>query len=910
MPESEVADNTTGQAPLLRSGRWLTGWLVAGAVAGALAGAAAGAIDGLWSWRDMNQFLPGPSGKLRALVYLAASYGLAGALAGAAGAASIGFFWHFTHVGGLFRHALARHRAMRAADPGRALAGLALTIAGIPCVAAALGVAYFYGVAALSSRKHMGLIIASAMGLGLAALLAGLLASFAVGRAVEVGLRMLARTQVMARILSSPRAPALAAVALMTGFGTAAVLWSWKTLSLLPLRPMWIVIGAAFLAVPATAQGRAVAARITGPASNLRPALRAALPVSVFALAIAVIAIAGAPDSVRKAAGQYSGLGGPLTRTLRTLADFDRDGHSRILGGGDCNDWNAQIHPGFPEIPDDGVDQNCVGGDATLARSTDEVGFVPVPDSVPADFNVLLITIDTLRADHVGAYGYTRPTTPNIDAVARSGALFVNGWAHAPSTRYSIPAILTGRYPLAVHYDTSIRGWPGLADKNTTIAELMKTAGMTTGAILNYWYFDRQRRMNQGFDFYDNKNRRLHKSIPGKGPAETRGSSSKEQTDKALAFVAKHADKRFFLWVHYYDPHFEYEVHREVPSFGSGTIDRYDNEIRFADLHIGRLLADLDKRGLNKRTVVVITGDHGEGFGEHGIDLHGYHLYAAQTKVPLIIRVPGQTPVEVTRPAGHIDILPTLANLARLQPTAEMMGVSLLDVMTGAADPHADRWVFQQLSYENNNEMRAGASKQCHVIYNVSPDTSWELYRIDRDPLEARDVIDDPGPCSQARAVLEVWYDRSEMPAGAAEALLEAPPVVADPLDLWFGSEVRVLEVDLPETPVRPGASFLMTLTFEAGDPLDGNWKLFVHFEGPGRSRFQGDHAPPRPFAWWRAGQYFRHDHTVTVPRDQPPGTYQVWMGLFRKSERRPATSSSIAIRNARANVGAIQVVR
>src|SRR5262249_36492803 len=148
----------------------------------------------------------------------------------------------------------------------------------------------------------------------------------------------------------------------------------------------------------------------------------------------------------------------------------------------------------------------------------------------------------------------------------------------------------------------------------------------------------------------------------------------KEQTDKALAFVDKHAAERWFLWVHYYDPHYLYEKHSEVPSFGDQPIDLYDGEIRFTDLHLARLFDSLRAKGLYDKTVVVVTGDPGEGFDEPHVVRHGYHLYAQQTKVPFVIRVPGVPPRRSTTPAGHTDILPTLVNLAGGAPTADMMG--------------------------------------------------------------------------------------------------------------------------------------------------------------------------------------------------------------------------------------------
>src|SRR5262249_10951770 len=155
------------------------------------------------------------------------------------------------------------------------------------------------------------------------------------------------------------------------------------------------------------------------------------------------------------------------------------------------------------------------------------------------------------------------------------------------------------------------------------------------------------------------------------------GVSSKEQTDKAIAYIDQHANDRWFLWVHYYDPHLAYEPHAEFP-FGTDDPSLYDGEIAFTDSHIGRLLEHLRSSGMYDKTAIIVTGDHGEGFGEHAVFQHGYHLYAAQTKVPLIVKVPGLAGRRSTTPAGHVDILPTLVNLAGGQPDDQMLGRSLL----------------------------------------------------------------------------------------------------------------------------------------------------------------------------------------------------------------------------------------
>ncbi len=878
--------------------------IVAGLIGGAIAGAATGAIDALWAWAPLSQFLHGFGSKVRLLLFLATCYALAGAAVGALLTSVALFFSRATLLGREVGAAVRRHREARRADPRQAVAGLSLAIAAVPTVAGALAATYVASVHALAMRKHMGLIIAVAMVAALGAALGAALLSFALARPIELLLRRVARRPRLGRALASGWAPLVAVLGLTGVAAIIAVSVTWETVRLLHLR--WLAV--ALVGIALAAPSYRVAVRASKRLETTRAALRrGGIAAGVLLLGLVLLGL-GSPEGVRKSADRYSGLGGPITRLLRTLGDFDRDGYSRVLGGGDCDDWNADIHPGAQEIPGDGIDQNCVGGDAKPLSG--KVTFYPVPATVPADTNVLLLTIDTVRSDHFSAYGYERKTTPVFDALAADGTLFLNMWAHAPSTRYSMPAILTGRYPLHVYYDYSVHGWPGISQKAITLAEIMQSKGLYTGAILNYWYFDKQRHLDQGFAHYDNEDQKLHRGVPGEGPAHSRGTSSREQTDKAIAFVDKHAKQRFFLWVHYYDPHFEYERHPGTRSFGDNRMDLYDHEILFTDEQIGRLVEDLKQRGLYEKTIIVITGDHGEGFGEHQIDLHGYHLYAAQTRVPLMIRVPGVEPRVITTPVGHIDILPTLANLVGAEPDDQMMGHSLVDLITGAAPPDKDRYVFQELSYENHHEMRAAASQRCHVIYNVSPDTSWELYRIDKDPMEKRDVIDDPGPCAGARKALEAWYDSSQIPAGAGDALLPSRPDIAAPIDVDFGSEVRLLEVRLPKEPVRPGQTFPVTYTFQARAPLKGGWKVFAHFESPSGSRFLGDHEPTRPFAWWRAGQYIRYTKTVHVPRNARPGVYKLWLGLFRGNERRPASSPRVAVRDNRAAVGEVRIGR
>ena len=702
--------------------------------------------------------------------------------------------------------------------------------------------------------------------------------------------------------------PALVLAVLVYGGGMAfAIARAWgDNLRFAPWAE--IAVGAAAVAV-AAALAWTVRARLPD-----KPLHVAAAALAFWFVAIGVVLRVSPLEGPRKVAGARAAFVTDTLEAGRRQLDFDRDGYARALGGGDCDDREPSIHPGAPDIPGDGVDSDCDGEDATDALPP-PAQMAQLPDAVPPDLDLLLITIDTLRADHLGCYGYSRPTSPVIDALGAEGAVFENGWAHAPSTRYSMPAIAAGRWPSAITWDESI-WWPRLGPDVRTTAQALHAAGYFTGGMFSFNYFalGDHRGFERGMDEYHAERAALHVAV--NGPMESHGSSSREITDDAIAFVTAHRDRKFFLWVHYYDPHLAYETHPEVTPFGSSRIDGYDGEIRFTDLHLGRLIAHLRATGLWGRTAVILTGDHGEGFGEHGVTEHGFDLYPAQTKVPFIVRVPGLTARRVRAPVGHIDIAPTLLNLARAPAEAAFVGRSLVPDFAGPPAADTDtRAVFQEVTSERGKK-RALVTTTRHLIWNATPSDTTECYDRTRDPAEERDIWqqgqDDAaaGSCAALAKTLRRQVAALALPEGAAEKYLRGvtapsaapPPPPAHPLQAALGDAVLVRGYDLSGNAVAAGGTLEVTTHFGVGKPLPAGWRLFFHLQGPAGYR-NLDHVPVEglmPLERWRTGQVIRDRQRIPIPPGSPPGTYTLYVGAYLGAQRLPVTPPSLSDGNNR----------
>jgi arylsulfatase A-like enzyme len=315
--------------------------------------------------------------------------------------------------------------------------------------------------------------------------------------------------------------------------------------------------------------------------------------------------------------------------------------------------------------------------DASPPASVSEgaAAVAPAEPSAPRRLNLLLITFDTLRRDHVSCYGSAKLTTPHVDQLASQGVLFTDVQGVVPITGPSHATIMTGLYPQA---HGAFRNGVPMHQEPVTLAEMLKDSGYRTGAVVSGWTLRAQQcGLSQGFESYDDAMNQHYKMVN----VMRRGDGV---TDSAIRWLdAGASDSRpFFLFVHYFDAHEPYDLaldmglkdnpaKKDLPSSVAYTenLPAYDNEIAYADSQLGRLLDHLRERSLLDRTLIVFTADHGQSFGDNGYGgpqgEHGRKVYQSQVAVPLVMRLPGLIPAGTRDdlPVSHIDIVPTIAGL-------------------------------------------------------------------------------------------------------------------------------------------------------------------------------------------------------------------------------------------------------
>jgi choline-sulfatase len=375
--------------------------------------------------------------------------------------------------------------------------------------------------------------------------------------------------------------------------------------------------------------------------------------------------------------------------------------------------------------------------------------------------SVLLVTIDTLRADRVGCYGYPGASTPVLDALAARGARFATAVTHVPLTGPAHASILTGLTPLG-HGFRENAGF-ALPETARTGAFDFRRAGYRTAAFVSAFPLDRRFGFDRGFETYDDH---LPKgNDPRRTPYVERFADA--TTDAALRWLeAPGKDGPFFLWVHYYDPHAPYEPPRELAERFRAT--PYDGEVAFADRELGRLLAALDARGALARTVVVAMSDHGEGLGEHGEGTHGLFLYDSTLRVPLIVAGPGIAEGRVaTTVARGIDVLPTILDLAGIPGRPEIEGRSLRPAIEGR--DMGDAPLYAETIYPQREFGWAPLYAWRTATHKVIEAPTPELYDLAKDPGETQNqAAHDPARFARLQEQLQAALARPVEAAAAA----------------------------------------------------------------------------------------------------------------------------------------------
>jgi len=348
--------------------------------------------------------------------------------------------------------------------------------------------------------------------------------------------------------------------------------------------------------------------------------------------------------------------------------------------------------------------------------------------------NVVLITLDTTRADHLSCYAPGGAKTPNLDALAARGVRFEHATAQVPLTLPSHACIMTGSYPEV----NGLRDMGGfvLAKSHPTIAQVSEAAGYATAAFVGASVLNRRFGLANGFQTYDDDMGKgiVEANLPGVFP-ERRASVV---TTRAIEWLKSNGKRNFFLWCHYYDPHAPYEP--PEPYRRLYARDPYSGEIAYTDSQLGRLFDYLKGENLLERTLIVVTADHGESLGEHGEATHGVFLYDATLHVPLIMAGPGIPAGKViSQQVRSIDIMPTILGFLNLAPGQEAQGVNLLPLIEKGQPVATDTAYLETLyprTYMGWSELRGIRTNQWKFILAPHP----ELYNLKNDPQETNNV--------------------------------------------------------------------------------------------------------------------------------------------------------------------------
>jgi len=615
--------------------------------------------------------------------------------------------------------------------------------------------------------------------------------------AIRSALAPIAARNIFGCLLSRPWITAIALACLaLAAATTAGVLhrrflaaidftWVWKTLVIVTAG----VIGATLRTLPKIS------------ASSRRAIGWSLIFVASVVTVIAAVALPYSAQS-RSLLFTHAKFGAAFHASHNRFFDHDGDGYTTLFGGNDCAPYDPAIHPGAIDIPYNGIDEDCSGADLQFDTTLPQKRWDhPLPAGFPKRPHIILLTVDTLAPTHLGFSGYARPTSPNLDNLASHSVRFDSAFAQGPSTRLSVPSLLTSLYDPQIKRSSVGRHPYPILPENLTIAEILRDHGYQTIAVVPNTYFTGWNGITQGFNIVDS----TATKVKGPHTSEAVSDAIIQRLDTAIE-----GDKPIFLWAHYFDPHGPFDQPHDAPVFGTTEVDRYDAEIWHTDNQLGRVLTWLDESLPSEDRILIVTSDHGESFeGRHAVQHHGYDLHTAILHVPLLVQTPAFTPKTVKGIVSLLDIAPTLVNITQATGTFPFEGTSLVPALD-RGEGLEDRVVFhafylQELVKEKKEPLRmvAARTEQFNLVFNRETGI-YSLYNFVADSSETQDLFFRRNDIAdQLVPQLQLWLFQMLNPAGttqqAAESDTSHPLAVPSPPS----SAIRMPPFGGPQRAVR-----------------------------------------------------------------------------------------------------------
>ncbi|NOZ02709.1 MAG: sulfatase-like hydrolase/transferase, partial [Deltaproteobacteria bacterium] len=518
-----------------------------------------------------------------------------------------------------------------------------------------------------------------------------------------------------------------------------------NTLDLTP----WLIVTAALVA----AAGVSLARPVASWSNRARRAVIALPPTVSLVCLVASLVFMGSGNATRIALTTKGRLSPAAYRMVKKVLDFDGDGQLSMMGEGDCAPFDSRRFAAAPEVPNNGIDEDCDGKDLELRfdeKTSKQRWDYKVPDGTPAARYVVLITLDAVSMSSTSIMGGARQTTPHLQDLARDSAVFTSAFSQGPSTRLSFPAMFTSKYDSQIKRRKAARIPLEILKSNVMMAEVLHSAGFYSIAVLPTAYFKNWKGLTQGFDQVMTQ--------PVKSYRKPIWHNAAQVTDAALDAIEGNEQEKVFLWVHYYDTHSPYTKPPGGPDFGKSNRDIHDAELANTDQEAARLIEGIRKAVPEEHTLLIVTADHGEAFdGSHPRKHHGHDLHAQVLNVPMIINAPFLRGRVIDTPVSTLDILPTIVNLTGIRGEYGFEGQSLVPFLFDAP-PDRNRLVFSQYFlpenvYHKKRTLRQVSviSDSLHLILDLAHNTRM-LYKFRDDPLE-RDNLAEKMP--EAVAILK-----------------------------------------------------------------------------------------------------------------------------------------------------------